>query len=85
MALVTKDEYQIYLANLDAEIESLQKRINALLVCIDDMKAIGTPVHAQVELLAMMRVMTRSLKFARSDATRVLETGESRSHPRTEK
>ena len=85
MTLVPKDEHQTYLAKLEAEIESLQKRIDALSARIDNMKSIGAPVHAQVELLALMRVMARSLKFAWSDATRMLETGESPSSPRTEK
>jgi hypothetical protein len=84
-AMCYKGEQQIYLANIDNEIDNLEKRMAALVVRINEMKLAGTSVKSQVELHATMRIMTRSLTVARAEATRALDTGENRSHRRAKK
>jgi hypothetical protein len=84
-AMGYEDERQIYLANIDNEIDNLGKRINALVARINEMKLAGISVKSQVELHATMRIMAKSLTVARAEATRALNTGENRSHRRAEK
>jgi hypothetical protein len=78
----SKNAQEIYLSKLDAEIELLLQRSNALVAKIAEMTSVGITVHSQVELLGAMRVAMKSLATDRAEGLRVLETGENRTHPR---
>jgi GTP1/Obg family GTP-binding protein len=75
-----EQEYVSYLTALDAEINELLPRIDALGL---RMKSVGAAVQSQVELLAAMKIAMRTLTAAQTDARRVLATGEERAHPRS--
>lgn len=80
--MFNKQEQQAYLVLIDQNIETLQKRIDAIVKLSAEMEAKGLDIKAQTELLATMRSVMAGIKTIRLEAVEALKAEDARTHTR---